>query len=211
MIRLVQLFDPPEGIVYGNPLIINFLRVADDACDGTEAACHPHGARIGKRRQPSLEHARVELVGLAVHVDIAAGEMRAHQRMAALHHAEEKLVHEGVLGSPQRRQLEPCRGEKRTRIHASAVGRIEHDRTDPFGWLENFERRIELVSHFGHVARAVGGSWLRLDVYFAPKKCPRISCWLFTRSQQWHFLCGGRNCQAACWFTPCLPSFWLME
>ena len=29
--------------------------------------------------------------------------------------------------------------------------RIEHDRTGPFGWLENFERWIEFVSLVGHV------------------------------------------------------------
>src|SRR5215468_3270561 len=160
MIGLVQLFDPPEGIVYGNPLIINLLRVADDTCDRSEAARDSHGPCIGKRWQPSLEHARVEFVGFAVHVDIAAREVRAHQGMAALHHAEEKLVHEGVLGSSQRRQLEPRRGEKRTWVHASAVWRIEHDRTDPFGWLEDFERWIELVSRFGHVVVWVGGSLL---------------------------------------------------
>ena len=46
-------------------------------------------------RKPPVEHARIELVGLAVDVDIAAREMRAHQRMAAFDHAGDQFVDEG--------------------------------------------------------------------------------------------------------------------
>src|SRR5271157_1199271 len=86
MIGLVQPFDSPDRIVNGNPLAVNLLSVTDHPGDGTKPACHTHGSGIGKGRQPALEHARIELIGLAVNVHVAARKMGAHQWIAALNH-----------------------------------------------------------------------------------------------------------------------------
>jgi hypothetical protein len=64
--------------------------------------------------QPAVEHARVEFVRLAVDVDIAAREVRPHDRVAARHHAGDQVVDEGILGAAQRRQIEP-RGQEEAR------------------------------------------------------------------------------------------------
>jgi len=99
--------DTAQYLVDGKPLAIDFLPVADHARDGAETAGDPHRARVGERGQAAVEHARIELVGLAVDVDIAAREMRPHQRIAALNDAESKLVHKTVLGAAKGRQVEP--------------------------------------------------------------------------------------------------------
>ena len=80
VIGLVEPVDPPHRLVNRNALIVDFLGIADDARHGAEAARDPHRAGIGERRQPAVEHARIELVGLAIDVDVAAREMRPHQR-----------------------------------------------------------------------------------------------------------------------------------
>ena len=106
----------------GDALVVDFLRVADHARDRAEPAGHPHRARIGERRQPAVEHARIELVGLAIHVDIAARKMRAHQRIAARHHAGDQFVDEGVLRAPQRREIEPWPASGRRADRPSRYG-----------------------------------------------------------------------------------------
>ena len=68
VIGLVQALDPPQRLVDRNPLVVDFLRVADHARDRAEPAGHPHRSRIGERRQAAVEHARVELIGLAIDV-----------------------------------------------------------------------------------------------------------------------------------------------
>ena len=118
VIGLVQPLDAPDRVVDRDALAVDFLGIADDARDGAEPARHPHRTGIGEGGQPPLEHARIELVGLAVDVHVAAREMRAHQRIAALDDAERKLVDEAVLGAPQRRHIEPRRGEEGARIDA---------------------------------------------------------------------------------------------
>ena len=150
VVGLVQPFDAPDRVVDRDALAVDFLGVADHAGDGAEAARHPHRTGVGERGQAALEHARIELVGLAVDVDIAARKMRAHQRITAPDRADHQLVHEAVLGAPQGRDIEPRGGQECARIDASAVWRIEHDRPAPGGRLENLEGRIELVFRFGH-------------------------------------------------------------
>ena len=107
MIGLVQPIDPPQRLGNGDTLIVDFLGVADDARHRAKPAGDPHRAGIGERRQPAVEHSRVELVGFPIDVDIAAREVRAHHRVAALHHAFDQFADETVLGAAQRCQIEP--------------------------------------------------------------------------------------------------------
>ena len=74
VIGLVERLDPRQRVVDRKALAIDLLAVADHARDGAETAGHPHRSRIGKARQPPGEHPRIELVGLAVDVDIGARE-----------------------------------------------------------------------------------------------------------------------------------------
>ena len=150
VIGLVEALDAAQRVVHRNTLMVDFLGIADHARDRAEPARHPHRARIGERRQPPVEHAWIELVGLAVDVHIAAREMRAHEREAPPHHAGEQLVDEGVLGAPQLREVEPGGGQEGRRIDAAAMGRVENDRPLPFGGFQDFERRLKLVAIVAH-------------------------------------------------------------
>jgi hypothetical protein len=99
VVRLVERLDPAQRLVDIEPLAVNLLPVADHARDGAETAGDPHRAGIGKARQPAGEHARIEFVGLAVHVDIGAGEIDPHGRKAAIAQIGDQFVHERILGA----------------------------------------------------------------------------------------------------------------
>ena len=106
VIGLVQPLDAPQRVVDRDALVVDLLRVADHARDRAEPARDPHRARIGERGQAAVEHARIELVGLAIHVDIAAREMHPHERVPARHDAGDQVVDEGVLRAAQGREVE---------------------------------------------------------------------------------------------------------
>ena len=150
VVGFVKPLDAADCIVHRNAVAVDLLRIADHPRNRAESARHPHRAGVGEGRQAAFEHARIELIGLAVHVHVAAREMRAQQRIAASHRVETEFVDKRILGAAQRRQIQPRRGEEAARIHVAAVRRIEQDRPAPFGRLENLEGRVELVFQFGH-------------------------------------------------------------
>jgi hypothetical protein len=150
VIGFVERLDPPQRFVDVQPLAIDFLPVADHARDGAEAAGDPHRARVGKTRQPSREHARIEFVGLAVHVDIRAREIDPHHGKATLAQPADQFVHERILGAAQRSQIDPGRVEEFGRIDRAGVGRIEDDRRPPVGRLHDLEGRRQLAIKLGH-------------------------------------------------------------
>ena len=150
VVGLVQALDALERVVDRDAPVVDFLGVADDARDRAQAASDPHGAGIGERGQPALEHARIELVGLAVYVDEAAREMGAHQRVALTHHAGHQLVDEAVLGAAQGSDLEPGHRQEGARIDRSAVGRVEQHRAGAGRRLQDIERRVQLVAAVVH-------------------------------------------------------------
>ena len=143
VVGLVQPLDAPQRVVDRDALVVDFLRVTDHARDRAEPAGDPHRARVGERGQAAVEHARIELVGLAVHVHIAAREMHPHERVPARHDSGDQVVDEGVLRAAQRREIELGGVEKGPGIDAPAVGGVEHDRPSGIHRLEDFERGIE--------------------------------------------------------------------
>ena len=153
--RDMEAVDTAERFANRDALIVDLLGVADHASDGAEAAGDTHRAGIGEGRQPAVEHARVEFVRLAVDIDIAAREVRPHQRMATPDHAGDQLVDEGVLGTAQGRQIKPRRQQEFARIDAAAMGRVEQDGATAFARLKRLERGIEFVLDFQHGARSV--------------------------------------------------------
>ena len=80
--------------------------------DGAEPADHAHRLGIGVMGQPVAEQNRIELVGLAVDVEIGAREMGMEQRGAERGHEAEQLLDIGVLGAPERQRIEPGSGQK---------------------------------------------------------------------------------------------------
>ena len=140
-----------QRVVDRDALVVDFLGVADHPRHGAQPAGHPHRAGIGEGGQAALEHARIELVGLAVDVHEAAREMRAHQRKAVLHHAGDQLVDEAVLRAPQGGDIEPRGGEEVARIdRAAECGELNSTGAAACGRLEDLERRVELVADFTH-------------------------------------------------------------
>ena len=131
VIGLVERLDPAQRLVDAKPLAIDFLAVADHARNGAEAAGDPHRARIGKARQAPGEHARIEFIGLPVHVDIGAGEIDPYRRKTAIAQIGDQFVHERILGAAQRRQIDPGGVEEFGRIDRAGMGRIEDDRRPP--------------------------------------------------------------------------------
>src|SRR6185503_14562988 len=91
MIRLVEAFDALQGIVDWYALVVDFLGIANHSRDGSKASGYTHRPGIGEGRQAAIEHPRIELVWLAVHVDKTAGEVGAHHRIAAAHDARDEL------------------------------------------------------------------------------------------------------------------------
>ncbi len=155
VIGLVEHLDPPQRLVDVEPLAIDFLAVADHARDGAETAGDPHRAGVGKARQPPGEHPRVELIGLAVHVDIGAREVDPDDRKAAIADAGDHLVHEAILGAAQRRHIYTRRLDEFGRIDRARMRGIEDDRRAPGLRLNDLERGRQLASKFGHSLGAV--------------------------------------------------------
>jgi two-component system, cell cycle response regulator CpdR len=150
VIGLVEALDAPNGVVHGNALAIDLLRIAYDAGESAQSARNAHRAGIRKGREAAVEHARVKLIGLAIDVHVAAGEMGTQQGKAPPHHAERELVYEAVLRAAQCRNVEPGGGEERARIDTAAMGGVEQDRSAPLHRFEHFERWVELVFQFEH-------------------------------------------------------------
>ena len=73
----------------------------DDAGNGAEPAGHAGRTGVGIARQFAGEHARIELIGLAVQVDVAARHKGAQHGCAVVHAGQEQLVDEAVFGLPQ--------------------------------------------------------------------------------------------------------------
>jgi hypothetical protein len=78
--------------------------------------------------QPVAEQNRVELVGLAVDVEISAREVGVEQRGAETGHKSKQLLDISVLGASKGERIEPGSGEKGLRVDAAAMGRIEDER-----------------------------------------------------------------------------------
>ena len=63
-------------------LAVDLVGLRHDPGDGAEPADHPHRLGIGVMGQPVAEQNRIELVRLAVDVEISAREMGVEQRRA---------------------------------------------------------------------------------------------------------------------------------
>ena len=108
--------------------------------------------------QPVAEQNRIELVGLAVDVEISAREMGVEQGGAEPGDEGEQLLDIGVLGAPERQRIEPGSGEKGLGIDAAAMGRIEDERHLKARRPRHREGRRKLGFDRFNLARAHGPS-----------------------------------------------------
>ena len=115
VIGLVQALDAAQRVVDRNALVVDFLGVADHPRDGAEPAGDPHRAGIGEGRQAAFEHARIELVGLAVDVDESSAENARASADSRADHAGDQFVDEAVLGAAQRRRYRAARRARKSR------------------------------------------------------------------------------------------------
>src|SRR5215217_8196996 len=82
VIRAVDRLDPAQRLGEGDRPAVDLVALAHDPRDGTEPARDPDRSYIGITRQLLSEHPRIELVRLAVHIEISTGVARLEQRCA---------------------------------------------------------------------------------------------------------------------------------
>ncbi len=97
MIGAVDGFDPPARLGERELAIVNLPPLRHQARDRAESGGHPGGPRACELRQVVHEHARVQLVGLTVHVDIGAGVAGQKNRAAVMRRTLQKVIHQGVF------------------------------------------------------------------------------------------------------------------
>ena len=123
---MVQRLDPRQALGDGDRLPVDGLRLADDAGYRTEPCGDPQRTGVGEIGQTALEHARVELVGLAIDVEIGAREARPQEGRSERHAAQEQFVDEGVLRAAQRQRVEARKLEEAARILGPGMRGIEY-------------------------------------------------------------------------------------
>src|SRR4051794_29121515 len=65
----------------------------------------------------------------------------------------DQLVHEGISGTPQRRQVDPGGAEEFVRIGRAGMGRVEDNRRAPLRGLNDLERWRLVAVKPGHLLR----------------------------------------------------------
>src|SRR6516162_5177695 len=110
MIGAVQPLDSPLRLSEAKLFRVNLFAAGDDSSDCAETHTDPRRSCVDEFRQGVDEHARIELVGLAVYVDIGTREAGRQQRSSETRSGPEELVDKAVLGPPQSHWVEPRGG-----------------------------------------------------------------------------------------------------
>ncbi len=97
MERKVELLDPGEHARQAQPVGIDLFAVGDDPGDRSEAARDADGLGVGVSRQRLVDEFRIELVGLAVEIEVGTGKTGADQRRAELRDRLEQKIDEAIL------------------------------------------------------------------------------------------------------------------
>src|SRR4029077_7300706 len=96
-------------------------------------------------RQAIADQRRVELVGLAVDVEIGAREMGVEQGAAERAHKAEQLLDIGVLRAPQRQRVELGARQEGAWIDAAAMWGVEHQGSGKLGRLRHLKGGRKLL------------------------------------------------------------------
>src|SRR5262249_13697054 len=126
----IKPLDALEGGADRQPLAIDFLSIGDDARDGAEAAHHASRLGIGELRHTAYEEFRIELVGLAIDVEIVPRKSGRNQRRAQVDDRLEQLVDVAVFGLSQCARVEPGGLKERLGVDAARVRRAEDHRSE---------------------------------------------------------------------------------
>ncbi len=149
MVRLVNRIDAPERILDRYAAGVDFHIFRNDARNGAEAAGNPQRIDIGIRRQHAVEHARIELIWLAVDVDIGAGKIGEQQRRSENTRRGKQLVDVMIFRAADGDALQAGLGDKIGGIDAATMGRAVDKGNclrDGLQYLKNLE-----ITHFcGH-------------------------------------------------------------
>src|SRR6516162_3500372 len=128
MIGAVQALNPLLRLREAKLFRVNLFAAGDDSSDCAETHADPRRSCVDEFRQGVDEHARIELVGFAVYVDIGTREAGRQQRGAKARSGPKELVDKAVLGPPQSHWVEPRVGEEIGRIFGPAMRRGEDER-----------------------------------------------------------------------------------
>ena len=128
VIRAMEAVDAALGLGEGQLAGVDFLAARDDAGNRAEPRAYPRRGPVDKGRQCVGEHRGVELIGLAVDVEISARKAGREQRRAQLRCSGKQFVDKAVFGTPQRQRIEPRPGNELGRIIGAAVRRGEDQR-----------------------------------------------------------------------------------
>ena len=79
MIRMIKAFDAPARLCKAELAGIDLLAIGDDPGDGAQTHAHPRRPGVDEFRQRVGKHRRIELIGLAVDVEIGARKPRRQQ------------------------------------------------------------------------------------------------------------------------------------
>src|SRR5690606_10602295 len=75
MVGLIDCINSGQSFLDAKAVPINLHIYCDYPWNGTKTTCNSHRANIGKRRQRSIEHLRIEFIRLAVDVEIGSREV----------------------------------------------------------------------------------------------------------------------------------------
>ncbi len=121
MIGVIEALDPLSCLGETKLPRIDLLPAGDDAGNRPETHADARRAGIDKARKRVGEHIRIELVGLAVDIEISAREAGRQQRGAEAGSGGEELVDKTVLRAPKGARIEPRCGEEIHRIFGAAM------------------------------------------------------------------------------------------
>jgi hypothetical protein len=97
VIGSVQLFDPSLRLGETKLLGVNLFTAGNNPGDRAQTHPHPRRSCIDEFRQSVDEHVWIELVGLAIDVDIGAREAGRQQRCAEPRPGREEFVDKAVF------------------------------------------------------------------------------------------------------------------
>ena len=107
MVGLIKPLDAGERGFERERAAVNLLLVVDDARDRAEPANGAQRLAVDEIGQAAVEKKGVELIRLAIDVDVGSGKMRVHQHGAMLRRGGQEFLHIGVLGFAQRLRRKP--------------------------------------------------------------------------------------------------------
>ncbi len=120
--------DAAVGLGEGELAVVDLAPLRHQPGDGAQPRGHPRGAGPRELRQGVGEHRRVQLIGLAVHIDVGARIPGQQQAAAMGGRRLQQVVDQGVLGAAHGVKAEPGRGAHVRGVMPSGVRGGEHQR-----------------------------------------------------------------------------------